>query len=163
RSPMPDAAALMRYEAVRLFFERAISVRPDFAVTPESTLAVAEICYRLDGLPLAIELAAARSKSLPPQAMLARLVGASQGSPRPPTPDPRPPTPIQTDPLDLVSSLVDKSLLAQEESRAEPRYRMLETIREFASERLAEGGKTEETKCRHAEYYVALAERAEPA
>src|SRR5439155_2991074 len=59
----------------------ATSVKPDFAVTPESVLAVAEICYRLDGLPLAIELAAARSKSLTPQAMLARLVGASYGSP----------------------------------------------------------------------------------
>src|SRR5439155_24470567 len=68
-------------EAVRLFIERATSVKPDFAVTPERVLAVAEICYRLAGLPLAIELAAARSKSLTPQAMLARLVGASHGSP----------------------------------------------------------------------------------
>src|SRR5256885_8075418 len=61
--------------------DRAISVKPYYSFTPESIFAVAEICSRLDGLPLAIELAAARSKSLTTQAMLARLVGASQGSP----------------------------------------------------------------------------------
>ncbi len=64
---------LNQYEAVRLFIARAQAVRADFAVTNENAPAVAEICHRLDGLPLAIELAAARSKLLPPQAMLARL------------------------------------------------------------------------------------------
>src|SRR5205085_2566920 len=60
-------------EAVRLYIERAESVRPDFALTDENAAAVAEICRRLDGLPLAIELAAARVKLLPPQAMVPRL------------------------------------------------------------------------------------------
>jgi predicted ATPase len=64
---------LTQYEAVRLFVERARAVKPDFKVTNESAPAVAEICVRLDGLPLAIELAAARIKMLPPKAMLQRL------------------------------------------------------------------------------------------
>ncbi len=72
RSPLP-AEQLSQYEAVRLFVERAVAVRPDFAVTNENAPAVAEICHRLDGLPLAIELAAARSKILGPDALLARL------------------------------------------------------------------------------------------
>ena len=64
---------LTQYEAVRLFIERAQAVRPDFTVDNETALAVAEICRRLDGLPLAIELAAARVRILPPDAMLSRL------------------------------------------------------------------------------------------
>jgi class 3 adenylate cyclase/DNA-binding XRE family transcriptional regulator len=68
-----DAGELTQYEAVRLFIERAQAVKADFIVTNESAPAVAEICYRLDGLPLAIELAAARVKLLPPQALLTRL------------------------------------------------------------------------------------------
>ncbi|MGO9180988.1 MAG: ATP-binding protein [Candidatus Limnocylindrales bacterium] len=66
-------AALSQYEAVALFIERAVAVRPDFQVTNDNAPAVAEICARLDGLPLAIELAAARIKLLPPQALLVRL------------------------------------------------------------------------------------------
>ena len=70
---LPDVESLSQFEAVRLFIERAVAARPDFAVTNENAPAVAGICSRLDGLPLAIELAAARIKVLPPQAMLARL------------------------------------------------------------------------------------------
>src|SRR5262249_28319506 len=69
---LPPLERLTQYEAVRLFIERALAVRPDFAVTTENAPAVAEICVRLDGLPLAIELAAARSKLFPPQALLSR-------------------------------------------------------------------------------------------
>ncbi|MBI3980207.1 MAG: adenylate/guanylate cyclase domain-containing protein [Chloroflexi bacterium] len=70
---LPPAEQLSQFEAVRLFGERAMAVKPDFAITPGNAAVVAEICHRLDGLPLAIELAAARIKYLPPQAMLARL------------------------------------------------------------------------------------------
>ena len=65
--------ALSQYEAVRLFIQRAKAARPDFAVTETNAPAIAEICVRLDGLPLAIELAAARARALPPEAMLDRL------------------------------------------------------------------------------------------
>jgi len=73
RKPPPSLAQMSQFEAVRLFVDRAVAVKPDFAVTNTSAPAVAEICHRLDGLPLAIELAAARIRMLPPQAMLARL------------------------------------------------------------------------------------------
>jgi predicted ATPase len=69
----PPLERLTQYEAVGLFVERAQAVKPDFEVTNESAPAVAEICVRLDGLPLAIELAAARITMLPPKAMLKRL------------------------------------------------------------------------------------------
>jgi predicted ATPase/class 3 adenylate cyclase len=70
---LPDLESLSQYEAVALFIERAMAARPDFAVTNENAPAVAEICVRLDGLPLAIELAAARTKILSPEAILSRL------------------------------------------------------------------------------------------
>src|SRR5947209_11699882 len=70
---LPESEALSQYAAVALFLERARAVKPDFQLTPANTRAIAEICIRLDGLPLAIELAAARIKLLPPQALLARL------------------------------------------------------------------------------------------
>ena len=73
RKPPPTPEHLSQYEAVRLFIDRAQAVKPDFAVDNANAPAVAEICWRLDGLPLAIELAAARVRLLPPQAMLARL------------------------------------------------------------------------------------------
>ena len=82
---LPPLAELARCDAVRLFTERAIAVRPDFQVSGDSAATVATICVRLDGLPLAIELAAARSKILPPQALLARLTEGLQalsGGPR---------------------------------------------------------------------------------
>jgi predicted ATPase/class 3 adenylate cyclase len=70
---LPDVETLSQYEAVTLFIERALATKPDFSVTNENAPAVAEICVRLDGLPLAIELAAARVKILPPEAILQRL------------------------------------------------------------------------------------------
>src|SRR5438552_4890522 len=70
---LPDLVALSQYEAVELFLQRAQAVRPEFQVTDANASAVAEICVRLDGLPLAIELAAVRIKLLPPQALLTRL------------------------------------------------------------------------------------------
>jgi predicted ATPase/class 3 adenylate cyclase/Tfp pilus assembly protein PilF len=73
RHPSPTAEQLSQYEAVRLFLARAQAVKPDFAITNDNASAVAEICWRLDGLPLAIELAASRVRMLSPQAMLARL------------------------------------------------------------------------------------------
>jgi serine/threonine-protein kinase PknK len=70
---LPDLEQLSTYESVALFIERAMAVRPDFAVTSDNAPAVAEICVRLDGLPLAIELAAARIRVLSPQAIMERL------------------------------------------------------------------------------------------
>ena len=73
RQPLPPLGQLPEYEAVQLFIERAQAVKPDFALTEDNAPAVVEICWRLDGLPLAIELAAARVRMLPPRAILARL------------------------------------------------------------------------------------------
>src|SRR5207302_7189109 len=70
---LPSLAALSQYEAVRLFIERAVAVKPDFQATNENAPAIAGICERVDGLPLAIELAAARVKLFSPQALLSRL------------------------------------------------------------------------------------------
>src|SRR5207249_3057596 len=74
----PELRALSQYEAIELFVTRAQAVKPDFKLDNSNALAVAQICRRLDGLPLAIELAAARIKILSPQALSARLVGALQ-------------------------------------------------------------------------------------
>ena len=195
------------YESVRLFIERAQAAKGDFEVTNESAPAVAEICWRLDGLPLAIELAAARIKLLPPGAMLERLgsrlklvTGGARNLPERQRTlrgtiewsyalleegermlfarlavfsggrmleaieaicDAKGDLPVDT--LDGVSSLLDKSLLRQEEGpEGEPRFVMLETIHEYARERLEASGEAEEIKRLHAEYFLALAEGAEP-
>ncbi len=204
RHPQPPER-LTQYEAVRLFIGRAKDVKADFEVTNESAPAVAEICVRLDGLPLAIELAAARVRLLPPQAMLARLgnrlkllKGGARDLPE------RQRTlrgaidwsyelleeeertlfarlavfsggctleaieaicdaEGELDALEGVESLVQKSLLRQEEGPGgEPRFVMLETIHEYANERLQESGEAEAVRRRHAEYYLAVAEEAEP-
>jgi predicted ATPase/class 3 adenylate cyclase len=204
---LPPPERLTQYEAVRLFVERARDARPDFSVTNENAPAVAEICHRLDGLPLAIELAAARAKILPPQAMLARLSdrfkllkgGARDLPARQQTlrgaidwshdlleEDERvlfarqsvfaggcsleaaeavcdAEGDLAVDVLDGMASLVDKSLLGQEEGRGgESRFSMLRTIREYALERLKENGEAEELGRLHAEHFLALVEEAEP-
>jgi predicted ATPase/class 3 adenylate cyclase len=201
---VPPVEQLRQFDAVRLFVERAQAVRPDFAVTNENAPAVAEICHRLDGLPLAIELAAAAVKMLPPPALLKRLerrlpllTGGARTLPA------RQQTMRATiawshellspeeqqlfrrlavfaggftleagtevaDPdgaLDAfagVASLLDKSLLRQEEGRSdEPRFRMLETVREYGLERLEESGEATDVRAGHAAYFGALAERAD--
>jgi predicted ATPase/class 3 adenylate cyclase len=203
----PPLERLTQYEAVGLFLERAQAVKPDFAITNVSAPAVAEICVRLDGLPLAIELAAARIKMLPPKAMLQRLTsrlklltgGARDLPERQRTLrgaiewshalldegdqvlfarlavfsggrtleaieavcDAAGDLPVDT--FEGISSLLDKSLLRQEEGpNEEPRFVMLETIHEFAREKLGESAEAEEIKRVHAEYFLTLAEEAYP-
>ena len=204
---LPPLESLSRYEAVRLFVDRARAIRPVFSLTEENAPAVVEICSRLDGLPLAIELAAARIKLLPPQAMLSRLgnrlkllTGGARNLPERQRTlrnaiawsyemldegeetlfarlavfsggstlegieavcDAQGDLPV--DALEGVSSLLDKSLVRQEEVQgAEPRLMMLETIREFALEKFEESSDAEAIKRAHAEYFLALAEEAEP-
>jgi predicted ATPase/class 3 adenylate cyclase len=204
---LPAIERLSQYEAVSLFIERATAVRPGFQVTNENAPAVAELCARLDGLPLAIELAAARSKILTPQAMLVRLdralpllAGGSRDLPQRQRTlrdaiswsydlldEPErhlfgrlaafvggfslegaeavadPGGELGIDAFDGVASLANKSLLRQMVTGPEePRFFMLETIREYAAERLAEVPDAEEIRRRHARFYLALAERAEP-
>ena len=174
---------LTQYEAVRLFIDRVQAVKPDFEVTNENAPAVAEICFRLDGLPLAIELAAARIRLFSPQALLGRLgsrLNLLRGGARDlpvrqqtlrdtidwsyqllDTDEQRlfellsifasctfeeaeavaaginHPDGISMDSLDGLASLVDKSLIRQmNQDAGEPRLVMLETIREYAAERL---------------------------
>jgi predicted ATPase/class 3 adenylate cyclase len=204
---LPSLERLTQYEAVRLFIERAQDARPDFSVTKDNALAVAEICTRLDGLPLAIELAAARVKVLTPQKMLQRLsdrlkvlTGGARDLPE------RQRTlratmewshalleegektlfarlsvfaggrtlesieaicdtegDLGVEAFDGISSLLDKNLLRQEEGpNREPRFVMLETIHEFAREKLGESLEAEEIKRVHAEYFLTLAEEAYP-
>jgi predicted ATPase/class 3 adenylate cyclase len=196
---------LSQYEAVGLFIERARAVKADFEVTNDNAPAVAEICVRLDGLPLAIELAAARTRLLSPEAMLPRLgsrlkllIGGGRDLPA------RQQTlrgaiewshdlldeeertlfrrlsvfvggfaletaeevcdagsEPEVDVLDGVESLLGKSLLRQEETE-DGRLFMLETIREYALERLEASGEAGGLRVRHADYYLLLAEEAEP-
>lgn len=200
----------LKYEAVKLFVERAQKAKADFLLTPENSLCIAEICARLEGLPLAIELAAARIKILTPSAILAKLENRLQlltGGAR------DLPTHQQTmrgtiewsykllnenekrlfrrlavfvggftfeaaefavnnqtlddresiDVLDGITSLVEQSLLAsKEEVNGTIRFRMLEVVREYAREILSESGETESQKNSHAEYFLKLAEEAEP-
>jgi predicted ATPase/class 3 adenylate cyclase len=204
---LPPAAAVSEYEAVALFIQRARAVKPDFAVTNENAPAVAEICARLDGLPLAIELAAARSKLFTPDAILTRLGkrlslltgGARDSSDRQRTLrgaidwsydllDPTeqtlfrrlsifvggstiesasavcdPDGQLGIDIIDGLSSFVDKSLLrAVEADHGEPRFQMLETIREYGLEKLAESEEADAIRRRHEDYFLALSLEAEP-
>jgi len=210
RLPDPDRPtsldALPGYDAVALFVERALAAKPDFELGEENAVAVAEICRRLDGLPLAIKLAAARIKLLPPRAMLEQLhrrlevlVGGARDAPgRQKTlrgtlqwshellsePEQRlfgrlgvfvggcsleaartvcgPPEGPEGELLEGLEALIDKSLLRGEEGPGgEARFAMLETIREYAAERLAASGEEGTVRARHASFFAALGERAE--
>ena len=221
-APHASIEAIAAAPAVRLFVERAQAVRPEFALSAANAAVVAAICQRLDGLPLAIELAAARISHLPAPALLRHLerplpllTGGSRDQPRRlrtmreaigwsydllepheqalfrrlavfvggftldaaervgsrgsgvgepierPSSDFRLPTPDSV--LDAIGALVEKSLLTQsEQPSGEPRFGMLETIREYGLERLAVSGEEPAIRAAHAEHYLALAEQAEP-
>lgn len=212
---------LGEFEAVRLFVERARAARPTFALTEQNGPIVAEICARLDGLPLAIELAASRIKVLTPQAMLGRMgsrlkllsggprtlssrgqtlhdaiawsydlleaaekslfrrlavfvggwsleaaeqvcrIGSADGGVRN---EPYAET-VSTIPhsiIDALESLADHSLVRREDGSDESRFRMLETIREYALERLLESGEAVEVRGRYVAFYRDMVEEAEP-
>jgi len=205
---LPDSRSmspveLLQYPAVALFVQRAVAVKPDFEVNRENASAVTEICARLDGLPLAIELAAARVKVLSPSSMRTRLArrlqlltGGARDLPQ------RQQTlraamdwsydllsaeeqklfrrlsvfvggcnlegveavcdtkrDLDLDLLDGMASMVDKSLVQQvEQGKGESRFVMLETIREYALEKLKESGEETPTKRAHAAYCLVLAE-----
>jgi predicted ATPase/class 3 adenylate cyclase len=204
---LPPLDALAQYAAVALFVQRAQAARPGFALTATNAEAIVAICHQLDGLPLALELAAARVKILSPGALLERmdqrlhlLTGGSRDLP------PRHQTlrnsiawsydlleggeqqlfarlavfvggrtldaiaavcnaggDLQVDVLDGVTSLLDKSLLLQlEDAAGELRFWMLDTLHEFAYERLVERGERDTLREQHGRFFLALAERAEP-
>ncbi len=212
---LPDEDTIAGYPAVALFVERARATRPDIAPTGASLPAIARICARLDGLPLALELAAARVKALPLGRIEARLDedrfalltgGARDLPPRHRTMrdalawsynllDEAERTLFRrlavfpgdftregasavclddgdnpADALDLLMSLLDKSLLtptdedtAREGGDEEPRFAMLETVRAYARERLEASGEAEAPRARHAAYVLAAAETVEHA
>ncbi|GHI04081.1 hypothetical protein AQI88_07650 [Streptomyces cellostaticus] len=198
---LPSVAELSRFASVRLFVERAADAAPGFRLTPGNADAVAQICFRLDGMPLALELAAARVHVLAPRQIAERLDDAlallGRGSRRGAT---RQETLLatlewshrllddeerrlfrrlavfaggfslaaaeevcadgthDTSVLDLLGRLADKSLVWVEPRQDEVRYRLLETIRQYAAERLRAAGERAVTEARHRRFYLALAE-----
>ncbi len=207
--PPPDSELVMetlqQSEAVRVFLDRAVLVRPAFKLTKANAFSVAQICRRLDGIPLAIELAAARVKGLNTEQIGARLddrfnllnAGSRTALQRHQTlratidwsynlltekerrllcrlsvfaggwtvesatevclviqPD-------EQDVLNLLLNLSDKSLVIVEDQEGETRYRFLETIREYALEKLAESGEERLVKNRHLDFFIHFAEEAE--
>ncbi len=220
-SPGSEVERLTKNPAVELFTQRAQSVKPDFCLTDENAKSVGEICARLDGLPLAIELAAARVKLFPPKVLLARLIKAGKHAslhlladgPRDAPErhrtlratmdwsynilhedeqrllqtlsvfaggftftaaeavccrlerksDPYPENALTMDVMQGLASLLDKSLLQREEMfEEEPRFTMLELIREYAEEKLDESGRSAKIRERHANFFLTLAEEARP-
>jgi len=202
---LPGLGALSQFEAVRLFIERAVAVKPDFQATNENAPAIAGICERVDGLPLAIELAAARVKVFSPQALLARLakslsalgsgardlpsrqqtlrnaiqwsydlldqgqrrllarfsVFARGGSLEQAEAVCRPADEIGGEVVDALDQLADQSLLRRLPDFSEPRFLMLQTIREFAAERLEQSDEAVAIKDRHVQAFISLAEQAQ--
>lgn len=203
--PLPDS--LSGYDAVRLFIERATAVQPTFVVNIGNAPAVAQICYRLDGIPLALELAAARIKLFSPEQIAAHLDNRFRlltGGSR--TATPRQQTLRAAidwsysllsdaervlfrslsvfaggwtfeaaeqvcagdgldalDVLETLAQLVNKSLVTTETRNDETRYRMLETIREYASERLHDAEEQDQTYESHSRFFLALANAANEA
>ncbi len=207
-----DVGSLSQYESVALFIQRALAVKPDFQMTNANAPAVAEICVRLDGLPLAIELAAARVRVLSPEAILGRLESAlGPSSLRLLTGGARDlPARQQTlrsaidwsfhlltpeeqrlfrrlavfaggftvtsaeavanfddgldlDPLDGLIALVEKSLVRQPAAAdIDPRFDMLQTLREYGLEQLTASGEAAAVRQAHARFFLALLEEAEP-
>ena len=202
---------LTRNEAVRLFVERAVSAKHDFTLTKENASTIARIVIRLDGLPLAIELAAARIRLFQPQDILSRLDDRfrllADGSRDLPARQrslqstldwshdllekedkvlfrrlavfvggctlegveavSKTAGDLDIDILEGISSFVSKNLLRQVEAysegiNGEPRFSMLETIRKYGLEQLRESGEEEEIRQHHTEFYLALAEKADP-
>jgi predicted ATPase/transcriptional regulator with XRE-family HTH domain len=206
---LPPPERLAQYSAVALFVERAQAARPDFELTAANAPAIAEICIQLDGLPLALELAATRVKLLPPEALLARLSSRLQlltGGPRELEERqrtiratiawsvdlltseermlfrrlavfvggctleaaemvcraPAGATPLSFDLLDGLGALVDQSLVQQREVNGEPRFTMLQVVREFALEQLQQSRDALAVHQAHAACFIALGEEAEP-
>jgi predicted ATPase/class 3 adenylate cyclase len=205
--PPPPPETLDQYEAIGLFAERARAANTGFRITAQNASAVLEVCSRLDGIPLAIELAAARVRMLSVEQIAARLddrfrllTGGSRAAlPRQQT--------LRAlvgwshallqdtervlfrrlsvfaggwtldaaeavcagdgldayDVLDLTIQLVDKSLIIADEQDGQERYRMLETIREYARECLAAAGEADAVRDLHLEFFLGLAERSLPA
>lgn len=199
-----DLEVLAKNDCVRLFVDRAVAAYPSFHLQEKSAAAIAVICRRLDGIPLAIELAAARTKVFPPEEIASRLddrfrllTGGSR------TALERHQTlfaliewshnllseaermflrrlavfaggwsfeaaqavcgeAIDEDVLDLLTHLVDKSLVAVEEEAEEARYRLPETIRQYARDKLFESGEAEKVRDRHLDFFLRFAETAEP-
>ena len=202
---LPSLSALSQFEAVRLFIERAVAVKPDFKATNENAPAIAGICERVDGLPLAIELAAARVKLFSPQALLTRLekslsalgsgardlpgrqqtlrgaiqwsydmidapgrrllarfsVFARGGSLEQVEAVCGPAEDVGGDVIDGLDQLADQSLVRRIPDLSEPRFLMLQTIREFAAEQLEQSDEAAAIKDRHVAAFIALAKQAQ--
>jgi predicted ATPase len=206
--PVPDASTLddpqrlLASDAVRLFVDRARAVRPDFQLGPDNARSVGELCVRLDGLPLAIELAAARTRIFSPQSLLRRLeeridVLSQERGDRPDRHrtlrqsiewsydllDARTQRVFRSlavfrggftleaaeavcasgsDPVPAIEALLDHSLIQRRDEGAEPRFRLLETLRAFAGECLQENEEQADVQRCHAAYMAGLAEAMEP-
>src|SRR5207302_4540878 len=209
----PPPEALLQAESVRLFAERAAFGQPHFALTAGNASVVAQICRRLDGIPLAIELAAARVRVLSVEQIAGRLDdrfrlltgGSRTAMPRQQTLQAAmdwsydllsdeerallrrlsvfmggwdleaaeaicPGEGIEElDVFDLLSHLIDKSLVVVEQPTTQEaagggkvRYRLLETVRQYAGGKLMEAGETEPVRDRHLDYFLRLAEETEP-
>jgi non-specific serine/threonine protein kinase len=216
---LPDSGRhgteILKYEAIRLFVQRATSIVPTFSLTPKNAIAIAEICRRLDGIPLAIELAAARVRLLTPEQIASRLddsfrlltAGPRGALARHQTlramidwsynllsdterlllqrlsvfaggwtveaaeavcvddPSERAEGRVAISPsdvLDLMTELVEKSLVLVEDQTPKMRCHFLETVRQYALERLEESGEAEATRDRHGDYFLGVATLRDP-